>query len=716
MKKRVICFLLVLVLLAAMTPGQLVTSLATASELPAPTGLRHVGNGVIAWDPVEGAKGYYVRVTGMRFDTPILGSEACTYDFYEHLLGGWIHDFTGTTIQVQVKATVWGDPESPVSDSAFCDPISIDIPRLPGTVTLSVVDGYMLQWNAVEGADRYIIYTDYFTLTLNAPQSGSMDLRTAIPFPGNQIRMFALDSTGFASTPFSNTVTVTEPDIGRLPVPMNLKLADYILSWDKDEDAIGYWLLCDSNHFYPLFIPVTELDIRALGLPPGTSCQIQVTAVGDWIDYRNSEPSILVQYTADESEMPQLDMPTNLHVNGNILSWEEVEGAQAYWLQTNNHYRAFSFDTSFNIRNLGLPPGEYQVRVRALGTFMARESEFSDPVTIVVDTEPSEFFWHIIAKYPDGFRFTYDDGEALDLTGLGVIGVYINMEDGGLDFIERELDVLFTTYPQHGTILRNESGSDSATRRVSMYYIDDDGEEFSFDFFIEVRPRQVTDSGNFGGGGGGGDMDIEDDDVPLFGLTSFAAFVNGYPNNTFLGGNTINREEFVNILFKLKNPLELPEADVDAPTFNDVAPGRWSYDAIEWAVEEGIVEAGADGSFRPKNKLTRAELAEMLVKAEDLTEAAENTFSDIADHPLRDDILKAVEAGIFTGYTDGTFRPDAATSRYELVAAMVRYLLDGEPTDEMWEDINLPFTDVARTFWAYKYLALAATGYTALPQ
>jgi hypothetical protein len=38
---------------------------------------------------------------------------------------------------------------------------------------------------------------------------------------------------------------------------------------------------------------------------------------------------------------------------------------------------------------------------------------------------------------------------------------------------------------------------------------------------------------------------------------------------------------------------------------------------------------------------------------------------------------------------------------------LIRYLLKGEPTDEMWQSIYLPFGDIAEGHWAYKYIALA---------
>jgi hypothetical protein len=181
----------------------------------------------------------------------------------------------------------------------------------------------------------------------------------------------------------------------------------------------------------------------------------------------------------------------------------------------------------------------------------------------------------------------------------------------------------------------------------------------------------------------------------------------------------MSKEEFVNILFKLKNPEPsgiLPQSDLSVPLFNDVAPDRWSYRAISWAANAGIIEADVNGNFLPAAPVTRAGIVVMLARAEGWTKTAENIFSDIGSHPQRDAILMAVEAGVFRGYPNGTFKPDNAAIRVEVVTAMIRYLLGGEPADDMWKDIPVTFVDISRNHWAYKYLALAAVGYTALPE
>jgi len=172
----------------------------------------------------------------------------------------------------------------------------------------------------------------------------------------------------------------------------------------------------------------------------------------------------------------------------------------------------------------------------------------------------------------------------------------------------------------------------------------------------------------------------------------------------------MTREEFITILFRIRNAAEIQREDQNDLIFGDVAHARWSHDAIEWAYGLGIISPDRSGNFRPADPLTRAEMAAMLVNLEGWTETAEARYSDIGGHPNAQDILLATTAGIFSGYPAGTFRPDGGVNRYEAVTVITRYLLGGKPTAEMWEDADLAFVDVSSNFWAYRYLALAVTG------
>jgi hypothetical protein len=90
---------------------------------------------------------------------------------------------------------------------------------------------------------------------------------------------------------------------------------------------------------------------------------------------------------------------------------------------------------------------------------------------------------------------------------------------------------------------------------------------------------------------------------------------------------------------------------------------------VEAAYEHGAIEGYADGSFKPNNPVTRAQAAKMLVlgKGWPLQLPRTPTFSDVAaDYWAYSYIETAVAHVVIDGFADGTFRPDQAVSRAQL--------------------------------------------------
>ena len=107
--------------------------------------------------------------------------------------------------------------------------------------------------------------------------------------------------------------------------------------------------------------------------------------------------------------------------------------------------------------------------------------------------------------------------------------------------------------------------------------------------------------------------------------------------------------------------------------YSDVA-GHWSESAVDEWSDYNIVQ-GSGGKFRPNDPMTRAELATVIARLLKLTEKAQNTFSDVpAGAWYEDAVLKCAAAGIVTGYTDGTFRPNQNVKRGEATVMLARAL------------------------------------------
>ena len=113
----------------------------------------------------------------------------------------------------------------------------------------------------------------------------------------------------------------------------------------------------------------------------------------------------------------------------------------------------------------------------------------------------------------------------------------------------------------------------------------------------------------------------------------------------------------------------------------------------------------ADGTFGPERNMTRAEVTTMFARL--LTEQIEadktysSTFNDVAKGCWAANYIGYMQQfGIVTGYTDGSFRPDAPVTRAEFAAIASRF--------EKLTQGSASFTDVPDTHWAVRYINFAA--------
>nr|WP_281272223.1 cadherin-like beta sandwich domain-containing protein [Paenibacillus flagellatus] len=151
--------------------------------------------------------------------------------------------------------------------------------------------------------------------------------------------------------------------------------------------------------------------------------------------------------------------------------------------------------------------------------------------------------------------------------------------------------------------------------------------------------------------------------------------VGGYPDGTFKPNNPVTRAEFTAML---AGALELSGTGA-ALHFTDQAKfGAWAKRAVALAVQAGIVSGYEDGSFRPDAQITRAEMASMIAKAlkVSLDADAATSFADYEDIPKW--AKGAVEAirklGIVSGRDDNRFVPNDTATRAEAVVMLLRML------------------------------------------
>ena len=190
------------------------------------------------------------------------------------------------------------------------------------------------------------------------------------------------------------------------------------------------------------------------------------------------------------------------------------------------------------------------------------------------------------------------------------------------------------------------------------------------------------------------------------------AFLVGYAEGTFGPERNMTRAEVTTMFARLLT--EQIEADKTySSTFNDVAKGCWAANYIGYMQQFGIVTGYTDGSFRPNAPVTRAEFAAIASRFEKLTQGSKS-FTDVPDtHWAVKYINFAATRGWVTGYADGTFKPEHSITRAEVAAVTCRLLERSADQTYIRSHIGelRTFADVTESHWAYWYTMEAANGH-----
>ena len=146
-------------------------------------------------------------------------------------------------------------------------------------------------------------------------------------------------------------------------------------------------------------------------------------------------------------------------------------------------------------------------------------------------------------------------------------------------------------------------------------------------------------------------------------------YVGGYDDNTFRPNNDITRAEFVTIINKYFGFTK-----AEGENFTDVNEDAWYYKDVCIGVREGYINGYQDGTFRPNEPITREEAASIVRTITGLVENGSSKFTD--DNEIGSWAKKAVYAlsdnKIMSGYEDNTFRPKNKITRAEAVATLSR--------------------------------------------
>ena len=136
-----------------------------------------------------------------------------------------------------------------------------------------------------------------------------------------------------------------------------------------------------------------------------------------------------------------------------------------------------------------------------------------------------------------------------------------------------------------------------------------------------------------------------------------------------------------------------------APKFKDVSPETEGYDIIATIADEGIMDGNADGEFLPNDKLTRGQMAAILVSAFKLEGTTDYTFRDVPSAYWASGAIQTLfAANVTTGYPDNTYKPTAFIYEGEFCRFPCTYFKSDNLTRHLLATIPITRKSIWSTF------------------
>ncbi|MBQ3427537.1 MAG: S-layer homology domain-containing protein [Clostridia bacterium] len=204
--------------------------------------------------------------------------------------------------------------------------------------------------------------------------------------------------------------------------------------------------------------------------------------------------------------------------------------------------------------------------------------------------------------------------------------------------------------------------------------------------------------------------------------TEHKLYVIGYNDGTFRPEGDMTRAEAAAIFARNIAERKGENIGNKVSSFKDVDPKAWYNQYISYLASYKIIEGYTDGTFKPDASISRAEFLAMCTRFYELFDkvnvSKKNSFADVTvSHWAESYVNSAVAMEWINGYADGTFKPDNNITRAEVVAIVNR--VTGREADTEYINKNIttvnPFTDLKdNSYWAYFAILEAANTHMAV--
>ena len=357
----------------------------------------------------------------------------------------------------------------------------------------------------------------------------------------------------------------------------------------------------------------------------------------------------------------------------------------------------------------------------------------------LVNTDPLKDYMvdNGIAENDENYEYRYLDlvdntnGNAY-VTATNPIDVYWALPEGAdpdddfrivhFNALDREYDDLNEMLAENEPVVYSMGDDLEIVEIDNEYYLKFSTDSFSP--FVLVWDEVSTDPDP----DPGTDPDNPDPDTPALDKVNHFLYIEGYPEDYRTGAYSdnedlwpvkpqanITRAEVATIFYRLLKDEVREEIETDVNSFPDVNEDDWFNITVSSLANMGAISGYEDGTFRPNEPISRAELAAMAVRFYDAFEAEyeEGTFLDVdGDEWYADAIAAAEELGILGGYPDGTVRPNNNITRAEACAIVNRTLGRVPDADHLLpEDEMKTWPDNPESAWFYADMQEATNGY-----
>ena len=192
------------------------------------------------------------------------------------------------------------------------------------------------------------------------------------------------------------------------------------------------------------------------------------------------------------------------------------------------------------------------------------------------------------------------------------------------------------------------------------------------------------------------------------------SYLIGYSDGTVRPNGRITRAEVATIFFRLLTDDARQRNWSSENNFSDVSADKWYNNAVSTLCHMGVLGGYSDGTFRPNAPITRAEFAKIAVSfAQANGSAVYSYFTDVKTTDwFAPYVTTAKDSGLIEGYSDGSFKPENRITRAEACAIVNRVLGRKPSKNHMKISGRIDWPDCTTADWFYEAIMEATNSHT----